>query len=284
MRRYKRERNVYKECFAVKLSEIYQIADALAPKSLSDEYCAKFGAYDNSGVLVDAGEDIKGVLFSLDLSLAAIDEAIKTGANLIITHHPAIYGKISDIRVDDGTFLGEKLVRCLRNGISVIAMQLNLDCAKGGTDESLAQGVMLAGKSGSSETALMHALSCGGYGRAYDLSGVALGELAKGLEKELHTNRVTVYGATDRKIYRAASFCGAGVDEEAIAFARAQGADVIVSSDFKHHLLTLANESGLAVIVLTHYASENYGFEKYYLEIRRQINVPCVYHTDGEML
>ena len=54
-----------------------------------------------------------------------------------------------------------------------------------------------------------------------------------------------------------------GADEEAVAFAVKNGADVIVSSDFKHHVLTLANEKGIAVIALTHYASENYGFKKY---------------------
>ena len=78
----------------MKLSEIYAIANAIAPKSLSDEYCAQAGAYDNSGVLVDAGEEIVGVLFSLDLSDGAIDRAIEMGANLILTHHPMIYGKI----------------------------------------------------------------------------------------------------------------------------------------------------------------------------------------------
>jgi putative NIF3 family GTP cyclohydrolase 1 type 2 len=85
----------------VRLSEIYKIADEIAPKRLSDEYCARYGAYDNSGILVDAGEEIKGVLFTLDLTFAAIERAKGIGANLIICHHPAIYGKISDIRIND---------------------------------------------------------------------------------------------------------------------------------------------------------------------------------------
>ena len=268
----------------MKLSEIYKIADELAPKSLSDEYCAKFGAYDNSGVLVDAGEEITGVLFSLDLTFSAIEKAIQTGANLIITHHPSIYGKISNIRVDDSTFLGKKLVRCIRHGISVIAMHLNLDCAEGGTDESLAQGVCNATRTLRTQTSVMHPLFAGGYGRAYDVLETALGELAERLKEEFHTERVILYGARNKKIRRVASFCGAGVDEGAIAFAREQGADAIISSDFKHHLLLLAHETGLAVIALTHYASENYGFEKYYLEIRRKIQLPCAYHTDEELL
>ena len=57
-----------------------------------------------------------------------------------------------------------------------------------------------------------------------------------------------------------------------------------MSSDFKHHILTLASETGLAVVQLTHYASENYGFEKYYRKIRGQAGVPCVFHTDEELL
>ena len=81
-----------------------------------------------------------------------------------------------------------------------------------------------------------------------------------------------------------ASFCGSGADEEAVAFAVKNGADVIVSSDFKHHVLTLANEKGIAVIALTHYASENYGFEKYYKKIRQSTNLACEYHTDNELL
>ena len=57
----------------MKLSEIYQIADSLAPKALSDEYCAKYGAYDNSGILLDTGEEIRSAVFSLDLSFLAIE-------------------------------------------------------------------------------------------------------------------------------------------------------------------------------------------------------------------
>ena len=81
----------------MKLSEIYKIADGIAPKRLSDEYCRLYGAYDNSGVLVDTGDEIKGILFSLDLSNAAIAKAKEMGANLIITHHPAIFSKIGHI-------------------------------------------------------------------------------------------------------------------------------------------------------------------------------------------
>ncbi len=271
----------------MKLSEIYELANNLAPKQLSDEMCAKYGFYDNSGILVNTGEEIEGILFSLDVSAGAIDEAIERGANLILTHHPFIYGKISSIDAQGGG-LGEKLVRCMRKGISVLSMHLNLDSAVGGIDESLMEGIKLsAGQTGAEDTrstALQLPLSGGGYGRAYDLSPIELSALSENVKKTFRTQRVEVYGDKDKKITRAASFCGAGADESGVAFALSQGAEVIVSSDFKHHVLSLALESGLAVVTLTHYASEVYGFKKYYEKISRQAGIPCYFHEENALL
>ncbi|MBQ7913248.1 MAG: Nif3-like dinuclear metal center hexameric protein [Clostridia bacterium] len=266
----------------MKLSEIYKIADGIAPKRLSDEYCRLYGAYDNSGVLVDTGDEIKGVLFTLDLSAAAIAKACEIGANLIITHHPAIYGKISHICEDEP--LGGKLVECIKHGISVLSMHLNLDGAEGGVDQSLMEGVCLAAGGGAENISVMHPLTGGGYGRVYGVKEGTLADLAKNMKDVFSTERILVYGDKTRKINRAASFCGAGVDEGAIAFAASEGAGVVISSDFKHHLISLALEEGLALIILTHYASENYGFQNYYEKMRRQLSIPCEYHTDGELL
>ncbi|MBQ7948813.1 MAG: Nif3-like dinuclear metal center hexameric protein [Clostridia bacterium] len=271
----------------MKLSEIYKIADAIAPKRLSDEYCRTAGAYDNSGLLVEACEEVTGILFSLDLTNAAIDEAIANGANLIITHHPVIYGKIDHICVNDPLILGEKLVRCIREGISVISMHLNLDVAKDGIDESLMQGILLASGetdgAGTRSISIQHPVEESGYGRVYDVKSVALGTLAEGMKKVFSTDRIVVYGDQETSVTRVASFCGAGADEGAIVFAKKMGAQVMVSSDFKHHLIQLLTESGIAVIVLTHYASEQYGFEKYYKKIRQQVEIPCIYHTENNL-
>lgn len=267
----------------MKLFEFYKIANDFAPKSLSDEYCTRYGAYDNSGILVDTGDDVKSVLFSLDLSFLAIEKAIQAGANVIVTHHPAIYAKIAEINASDFQPLGEKLVKCIKNGISVISMHLNLDCAKGGIDESLQQAVV--GDESAKNLAIMHPLSgdCG-YGRAYDIAPSTLQSVMNNVKERLRAEKITVYGDKDKTITRIASFCGGGADESAVEFAVAQGAQVILSSDFKHHVLTLAVEKGLAVIVPTHYASENFGFEKYYKKICQSIDLPCIFHTESSML
>jgi putative NIF3 family GTP cyclohydrolase 1 type 2 len=129
----------------------------------------------------------------------------------------------------------------------------------------------------------MHALSEGGYGRAYEVEEVTALTLAEGLKKELLSEKIFVYGA-EKKVRKVASFCGAGCDEEGVRFALSMGADVIVSADFKHHVIAYAIENGLAVIQTTHYASENYGFKKYYEKIRREVGVPCFWHENEELL
>ncbi len=275
----------------MKLSEIYQIANSLAPKRLSDEYCEKYDGYDNSGILVDTGKEITKILFSLDFSFSAIEQAVQEGANLLITHHPAIYGKIGSIQTSAFDPLSEKLVKAIEKGISVISMHLNLDMSVGGVDESLRLAVEESAKAICGRTAVqngesqtMWQVSGGGYGRAYAVPTVKLKELAEELKKTLRTQRAFVYGDGNREISRVASFCGGGGDVEEVAFAVQQGADVIISSDFKHHALLLAKEKGLAVIQTTHYASENYGFKKYYEKIRLQTEIPCVYHESKDLL
>ena len=269
----------------MKLNEIYSIVNSIAPKTLSDEYCERYGAYDNSGIIVDSGEPIEKILFSLDLSKKTVEKAIEQHADLIITHHPAIYSKIGGITSDD--LLGEKLIACIKNGISVISMHLNLDCAIGGIDESLMDGVRKASgyeaEGNKTDVAIMHSLKDGGYGRAYDIKKITAGELAERLKKEFSSEKIIVYGE-NRLLEKAASFCGAGGDEESVAFAKLQKAGVIISSDFKHHVIAEAIEKGLSVIVLTHYASENYGFKKYYEKISRQTGLSCLYYEDESLL
>lgn len=254
----------------MKLREIYHNVDAVAPFSLSDEYCAKYGAYDNSGIIIDCGEEILRVLFSLDCSPSAVAQAKKIGANLIVSHHPAIYEPLKRLEADSA------VLQAAKAGISVLSAHLNLDVAEGGVDDSLVQAL------GGNVEEVMHPLSCGGYGKAVSVQ-TTVQKLKERVQKTLSTQRVLVYGE-DRPIKKIASFCGAGMDGDAIAFAMRVGAEAIVTSDGKHHHVAQALDSGLNVVLLTHYASENYGFFRFYQKIKEKLTVPCEYFTDGRLL
>lgn len=260
----------------MKLADVYGIIDRAYPKKLSDEYVAVSGGHDNSGMLIDTGDDIAGIVFSLDLSAGAIAEAKAHGANLIVTHHPAIFYPVPNLRVQDP--LGARLTACVRAGIGVISMHLNLDFAPEGIDWYLAKGI-----GGQDVSVTAEKIEGGGYGRIYDVPSASFSDFCRKLENEFRTKRLLAYGG-EGNISRAASFCGAGIDAGAIAAAKRGGADVIVSSDVKHNYICDILESGMKLVVLTHYASENYGFRKIYQNLSDKLLLPSYYHEDGFML
>lgn len=255
----------------MRLKSVYEAADALAPFRLSKEYCETYGFRDNSGILVDCGEEVTGVLCSLDLSRRAVEEAKKTGANVIVTHHPAIFSPVSSLRAADPVLL------CARAGISVISAHLNLDAANGGIDEELMLGL------GGSACIVMHTLTDGGYGRVYEVAEEPLPAFVARAKARFATERVLSYG--DRPVRKVASFCGAGLDEETIGFALRHGADTVVSSDAKHHLIAALAEADVNVVLLTHYAAERYGFVRFAENLRQKIKgTPVSVFTDERLL
>ncbi|MDE7296007.1 MAG: Nif3-like dinuclear metal center hexameric protein [Clostridia bacterium] len=260
----------------MKLKEIYEIADSLAPFALSKEYCERYGMHDNSGIQLDSGEDVTSVLFALDLSEGAVSEAKKIGANCIFTHHPAIFHPLYCISESKCA----PLLDCAKNGISVISAHLNLDAAKCGIDENLMHGL-----GGTQEDALMDKLSGGGYGRVYRAKDSTTQELVKRIQDVFLTDRIVVYG--NKPVHKIASFCGAGMDDRSVDFAIKQGADTIVSSDGKHHLIAACVEKGVNVVLLPHYSAELYGFKTFmgnFAEKTKNAGVKCTFYTDERLL
>lgn len=255
----------------MKLNEVLKKLEEVAPVALSDDFCKKYSMYDNSGIIIDCGEEITGAVFSLDLSSKTVKEALSLGYNLIVTHHPAIYGGVSRIKSSD------PIAQCIKNGISVISMHLNFDVAPKGIDYHLMLGL------GGQTPEILAEVEGGGYGRVYPITPVRFSEYAEQIRKEFSTSRAVAFGA-DKQINKVASFCGAGCDDKAIEFAAAHGADVFVSSDMKHHEIAALTGLGINVIVLTHYSAESYGFNKIYNEISLGLKIPSAFFTDAELI
>lgn len=255
----------------MKLTDLLKKLEEVAPVSLSDEFCKKYGTYDNSGIIIDCGKEVNGALFSLDLSSKTIDEALKRGFNVIVTHHPAIYGGVSRINYSD------PIARCIQNGISVISMHLNFDVAPKGIDYHLMRGL------GGEQPEILSEIAGGGYGRVYSVNRASFKEYAEEVKKTFGS-RALFYGNGQRQVGKVASFCGAGCDDKAISFALSHSADVFVSSDMKHHEIAGLLEKGINVIHLTHYSAENYGFNKIYLQLSDNLNVPSAYFADADLI
>lgn len=262
----------------VKLKNAFEAIERVcAPVALSDELCARYNHYDNSGVLVENEGEITGVLFSLDFTPAAAEEAVKRGCNLIVTHHPAIYHGQKRI-TPSNDLISRALVTCIKNGIGVISMHLNFDSAEEGIDYFLMKGL------GGTQAEIMDKLSVGGYGRLYEIPEIKFSDFVKKIGKTFNTKRIFAYGDPTRRIKKVASFCGAGADESAGGFAIEGGADVIVSADFAHHMITGLYYNGVNVVQMTHYASEVYGFTRMAQKLIPELGVPAYVYIDEQLL
>ena len=98
--------------------------------------------YDNAGFLVGDGDaEIKGVLIALDVTDAVVDEAIAKGLNVIVSHHPVIFGGMK--RVTTSSQTGKLLTKLIKNSIAVYAAHTNLDNLLYGVNGILAEKIGL---------------------------------------------------------------------------------------------------------------------------------------------
>lgn len=264
---------------AVKYIDAFNIIEnQAAPVALSNELCEKYNHYDNSGIILENSGEITGVLFSLDFTPDAAAEAVKRGCNLIITHHPAIYHGMR--RITPSCDLNSKaLMCCIKNNIAVISMHLNFDSAPQGIDYYLMKGL-----GGTKAESFLNPLSSGGYGRIYDIKPITFKEFVKRTQKNFETRRCFAYGDDERIIKRVASFCGAGCSDDAAGMAINGGADVLVSADIAHHMITGLFYNGVNVVQLTHYASEVYGFKFIAKTLAPFFGVPVCVYVDAQLM
>ena len=98
--------------------------------------------YDNSGLqLGDPSMDITSVLVALDCTEAIVEEAIQTGSNLILVHHPILFKGIKRIGVS--TEIERILYRCIKQDIAIYAIHTNLDNHIDGVNSKIASTIGL---------------------------------------------------------------------------------------------------------------------------------------------
>ncbi|MEO7445969.1 MAG: Nif3-like dinuclear metal center hexameric protein [Ferruginibacter sp.] len=101
------------------ISDVIKVLEAKAPPSLQEEY-------DNAGLLTgNSSWPCKGMLISLDVTEAVIDEAIAAGFNLVISHHPIIFKGLK--KINGKNFVERIIIKALKNDVALYAIHTNLD-------------------------------------------------------------------------------------------------------------------------------------------------------------
>lgn len=115
--------------------EIISLFETLAPKELAEEG-------DKIGLQIGRlNQKVDKVMVTLDVLEEVVDEAIEKGVKLIIAHHPPLFRSLKAIRTD--TVQGRLIEKLIKNDIAVYAAHTNLDVAKGGVNDLLAEALLL---------------------------------------------------------------------------------------------------------------------------------------------
>jgi dinuclear metal center YbgI/SA1388 family protein len=115
--------------------EIIQLFEQFSPKGLAMEG-------DKIGLQIGRlNKKIDRVMIALDVLAEVIDEAIEKKVQLIIAHHPPIFRPLKNVITD--TVQGRMIEKLLKHDISVYAAHTNLDVAKGGVNDLLADALGL---------------------------------------------------------------------------------------------------------------------------------------------
>ncbi|MFM1933455.1 MAG: hypothetical protein RL360_335 [Bacteroidota bacterium] len=121
----------------MQIREICQQMEAWAPLAWQE-------SYDNAGLLVgDANATAKGVLISLDCTEEVMEEAIKKGCNLIISHHPIVFSGLK--RLTGANYVERTVIKAIQNNIALYASHTNLDHAPKGVSYHLASKLGIQG-------------------------------------------------------------------------------------------------------------------------------------------
>ena len=115
----------------MKIGEIISFLEAMAHPSLQEHY-------DNAGLLTgDSGWECKGIICSLDAIEEVVREAIQKNCNLIVAHHPIIFGGLK--KVNGKNYVERTVITAIKNDIAIYAIHTNLDNTIDGVNGRMAK-------------------------------------------------------------------------------------------------------------------------------------------------
>lgn len=112
------------------VSELCAWLERLAPRAYQE-------GYDNARLIAgDPSMPVQGVLCCLDSTEAVVAEAVERGCNLIVAHHPILFGGTKSLTGED--YVQRTLIAAIKADVAIYAIHTNLDHVRGGVNERLA--------------------------------------------------------------------------------------------------------------------------------------------------
>ena len=200
----------------------------------------------------------------LDVNEKIVDEAIRKGCNLIVSHHPLLFRGLKTI--SDLTDVQRTVMKAIVNGICVISMHTNMDNAKGGVNFKIAE------KLGLHDVQFFAPKSVDGIEAG---SGV-IGTFEKPLVacdfvlavKKAFGVECAMCNELLRRPIRQVAICG-GAGDFLLDEALKAGADAFITGEMHYHQY-FGYEQRIQICVIGHYQSEQFTTEVFRDIIERE--------------
>ncbi len=233
----------------MKIKQVTEALELFAPLPLQE-------GWDNAGLQVGLTEaEVSGALLCLDVTEAVVDEAIATGCNLIVSHHPLIFHKLARLTGDD--YVQRTVMKAISAGVTIASMHTNMDNARGGVNFKMAEKLGLDDVKFIAQKTV-DGIECGSGVIGNFGTPVAADDFVLLLKKTFGVECVQCNQLLRRAIKSVALCGGAGsflVDE-----AMAAGADAFVTGEMHYHEF-FGREQQIQIAVIGHYQSEQYTSE-----------------------
>jgi len=233
------------------LATIIVTLRSLAPLELAE-------SWDNTGLLLgDRSQPVERVLTCLTLSPDVADEAIETGAQLIVSHHPVLFRAVKSLTTD--TTEGRMLLKLLAARVAVYSPHTAYDSSANGINTQLATALQLNDIRPLRPAADPQATV--GSGRFGTMAhSLALPQFLLYVKSSLKIDRLQYAGDGEPTISRVAVACGSAA--EFIGDAVRCGCQALITGEARFHACLEARDAGLVLVLAGHYATERPGIEQ----------------------
>jgi len=119
----------------MKLQEIIRELEQWAPPALQE-------TYDNAGLITGSLDwEITGAICTLDTTPEVVEEAVKKGYNLIVSHHPIVFQGLK--RITGQNYVERTIILAIQHKIAIYAIHTNLDNVSTGVNRRFAEKIGL---------------------------------------------------------------------------------------------------------------------------------------------
>ena len=119
----------------MQIIDIIQVLESKAPLSLQE-------SYDNAGLLTgNPNWNCTGILCTLDTTEEVVWEAKNKGYNLVVAHHPIIFGGLK--KINGKNYIERTVIAAIKNDIAIYAIHTNLDNTIDGVNNRIADQIGL---------------------------------------------------------------------------------------------------------------------------------------------